>query len=278
MLKAAVVGAQTLLGQELVKALEACEASVLPLHTGPLSTAEEEGDLVVFAPSPALLEGLDLVILVDQLQDLSLLAQFPGRILDMREDADPKTSGEPMPLAGLWPPTVLRFRGRPALEQALALVPALVDGVGEVSGTHISSVAMQGERGVRALLAQTRAILAGEEPDLGDLGYRAAFEAVPLVPRGALVEVRVPTFHGDMLLLHLRSLPGKKLAPRDAQPGVRWVDSPPSTREVAVTSDALVHLNLAEDGTRGTLVLGYDPILWGVLRPTLRLLGLEIEH
>jgi hypothetical protein len=55
MLKLAVIGAQTLLGRELVNALEAREASVVPLSTGPLTLEEEEGDLVVFAPTPALL-------------------------------------------------------------------------------------------------------------------------------------------------------------------------------------------------------------------------------
>lgn len=277
MLKLAVLGAQTLLGRELVAALEAVEASVLPLHTGPLTRVEEEGDLVVFAPEPALLEGLDLVILTDTPHNPDLLSAFPGRILDLREDADPKVSGDPMPLAGEWPPTVLRFRGRPPLEQALALVPSLVAGIGEVAGTHLRSVAALGEPGLHGLLKQTQAVLLGDEPEPGDLGYRAAFEVQPQPPRGALVEVRVPVFHGDLLILHLRAAEGATLQARAAAPGLRWVDAPPSSREVAVSAEALAHLTLSNEGRTGVLVLGFDLILWGVLRPVVRLLGLGAE-
>ncbi|MBI4912683.1 MAG: hypothetical protein HY823_08090 [Acidobacteria bacterium] len=274
MLKTAVVGAQTLLGRELVRALEACEASVLPLHTGPLTTAEEEGDLVIFAPEPALLEGVDLVILADRPSSGTLLRGFPGRVLDLQEDADPRESGDPMPLAGDWPPTVLRFRGRAPLEQALALVPRLVEGVGEVCATHLRSIAMLGERGIQGLLEQTEAVLGGTDPDPTKLGYRAAFEVIPGVARGALVEVRVPVFHGDILLLHLRGIPGTPLSAKNPPPGVLWRDLPPSSRDVAVSAEALAHLQVDTEGARGVLTLGYDPILWGVLRPVLRLLGL----
>ena len=274
MLKLAILGAQTLLGRELAPSLEAADASVLPLHTGPLTQTEEEGDLVVFAPVPALLEGLDLVILVDTPQNPDLLSGFPGRILDLREDADPQTSGDPMPLAGEWPPTVLRFRGRPALELALGLVPALVEGLGDLSGTHLRSVAMHGEKGLQELLQQTRAVLHGDEPETGLLGYRAAFDVVPQAPRGTLVEVRVPVFHGDLLILHLRAAEGATLKAREAPQGIRWVDAPPSSREVAVSQDSLAHLTLSSGGRTGVLMLGCDPILWGLLRPTLRLLGL----
>ena len=85
MLKLAVVGAQTLLGQELVQVLEAKEASVLPLATGALSREQEEADLVIFAPEPALLQGLDLVILADTPQAPDMLAGFTGRILEDRK-------------------------------------------------------------------------------------------------------------------------------------------------------------------------------------------------
>ena len=61
MLKLAVIGAQTLLGRELVQALEAQECSVLPLSTGPLTEAQEMGDLVVFARSPEFPRALELV-------------------------------------------------------------------------------------------------------------------------------------------------------------------------------------------------------------------------
>jgi hypothetical protein len=274
MLKVAIIGAQTLLGRELTHSLEAVEASVLPLTAGPLTQEQEEGDLVVFAPVPALLEGMDLVVLLEAPENPDLLAQFPGRILDLRPDADPRESGDPFPLAGEWPPTVLRFRGRPALEQALALVPALVDGIGAISGTHLCGVACLGERGLQGLLEQTEAVLAGREPETDKLGYRGAFEALPLAARGHLVEVRVPVFHGDLLLLNLRGIDSGQLVAKAAPAGVRWRETPPSSREVAVSADALAHLQLYEDGRSGWLTLGYDPILWGTLRPTLRLLGL----
>ncbi len=273
MLKVAVIGAQTLLGRELTQALEAVEASVLPLSTGLLSREQEEGDLVVFAPAPELLVGLDVVVLVETPDDPALLEGFPGRILDLRDEA--VAAAEPMPLAGEWPPTVLRYRGRPALDQALALLPALVEGLGAVAGTHLRGVACLGERGLQGLLEQTEAVLEGREPETGKLGYRAAFEVLPQPPRGALVEVRVPVFHGDLLVLHLQAAAGTRLAPRPAPAGVLWREAPPTSRDVAVSAEALAHLAPAEDGQSAWLTLGYDPILWGTLRPTLRLLGLR---
>ncbi len=273
MLKVAVIGAQTLLGRELTQALEAVEASVLPLSTGLLSREQEEGDLVVFAPAPELLVGLDVVVLVETPDDPALLEGFPGRILDLRDEA--VATAEPMPLAGEWPPTVLRYRGRPALDQALALLPALVEGLGAVAGTHLRGVACLGERGLQGLLEQTEAVLEGREPETGKLGYRAAFEVLPQPPRGALVEVRVPVFHGDLLVLHLQAAAGTRLAPRPAPAGVLWREAPPTSRDVAVSAEALAHLAPAEDGQSAWLTLGYDPILWGTLRPTLRLLGLR---
>ncbi len=274
MLKLAVIGAQTLLGRELVVALEAREASVVPLSIGPLSVAEEIGDLVVFAPSQALLEGLDVVVLVDT-PDPELLAAFPGRILDLR--AEPELKTEPMPLAGGWPAGAKNLRGRPALEQVLALIPALLEGVGEVGGTHLRSVAWMGDRGLDGLVEQTLAVLNGEDPDLTKLGYRQAFEVVPVTPlagKGRLMEVRVPSFHGDLLILQIRAQDGQSLAKKDAPSGVRWVESVPSSRDVAVSADLLVHLDGATDGRAGVLTLGFDPVLWGALRPTMRVLGL----
>lgn len=272
MLKLAVVGAQTLLGRELVGGLETRDCSVIPLATGPLTMTDEEGDLVVFAPSPLLLEGLDLVILADTPQAEDLLVGFPGRILDLRDDADPKTA-DPIPLGGLWPPTVLRYRGRPALEQVLATLPSLMDGLGGVSGTHLCSIASMGDRGLDGLMEQTLAVVQGEEPNTEKLGYRAAFEVIPQIPRGSLVEVRVPVFHGDLLVLHLRAAEGQRLARKDAPQGMVWTDTPPSSRAVAVSAELLAHLSLSEDGQSGVLTLGFDPILWGTLRPVMRLLG-----
>ncbi len=272
MLKLAVVGAQTLVGRELVSALEPQDCSVLPLATGPMSRADEEDDIVVFAPEPALLEGLDVAILVDSPQDPDLLEAFPGRVLDLREGADAKL--DPMPLSGAWPAGTMKLRGRGALEQVLALLPQLVGGVGEVSGTHLKSVAALGDRGLEALLQQTAEVLQGEDPDIEALGYRAAFEVIPQVARGSLMEVRVPVFHGDLLILHLRAAEGRSLAKMEAPAGVRWAEAPPSSREVAVSSELLAHLSLNPEATGGMLTLGFDPILWGTLRPTLRVLGL----
>lgn len=272
MLKLAVIGAQTLLGREFVAALDPLDCSVVPLTTGPMTQAEEEGDLVVFAPSPALLEGLDAVLLTDTLQDETLLAAFPGKVLDLRTTPDPKA--DPLPLAGGWPDGARVLRARPALEQVLALLPKLITGLGEVGGTHLRSVAALGDAGVDGLLEQTVALIQGEDPNTEKLGYRAAFEVIPQVPRGALVEVRVPTFHGDLLLLTLRAAEGQTLGKGEAPAATAWVDAPPSSRDVAVSSDLLAHFAPTEEGRRAVLTLGYDPILWGALRPVVRVLGL----
>lgn len=261
MLKLAIIGAQGLLGRELAGALEP-HASVLPLATAPLTKDEEEGDLVLFAPTKELLEGMDAVILTDTPPE-DLLEDFTGRILDARPEG---AEGEPLPF-GSWPPDVKRLKLRPAVEQVLALVPMLISGAGALRGTHLRAVAHLGDAGVMGLHDQTKAILLGEEPDTEVLGYRAAFEIVPQVPRGALMEVRVPVFHGDLLVLHLS---GEGLKALDAPNGVAWSKTPPSSREVAVSSDLLANLQLDADGRGGTLTLGFDPILWGVLRPVLR--------
>lgn len=274
MLKLAVIGAQTLLGRELVGALEARDASVVPLSIGPLTVAEEEGDLVVFAPDPALLEGLDAVVLADT-PNPALLEGFPGRILDLRAEPEPRI--DPMPLAGPWPQGAKSLRGRPALEQVLALLPSLLDGLGEVGGTHLRSVAWMGDRGLDGLVEQTLAVLNGEDPDLAKLGYRQAFEVVPVTPaagRGRLMEIRVPSFHGDLLILQLRAAEGQSLVRKAAPAGVAWVETAPSSREVAIQADLLAHLDLAADGRAGVLTLGFDPVLWGTLRPAMRVLGL----
>lgn len=274
MLKLAVIGAQTLLGRELVGALEARDASVVPLSIGALTVEEEVGDLVVFAPSQALLEGLDAVILAAT-PDLALLEGFPGRILDLRPE--PEGRIDPLPLAGPWPQGVKSLRGRPALEQVLALIPTLLDGVGEVGGTHLRSVAWMGDRGLDGLVEQTLAVLNGEDPDLAKLGYRQAFEVVPVVPvagKGRLMEVRVPSFHGDLLILQIRAQDGQTLAKKVAPTGVKWVDSVPSSRDVAISAELLAHMDTAGDGKAAILTLGFDPVLWGVLRPTMRVLGL----
>lgn len=266
MLKVAVLGAQTLLGRELVQAFEACEASALPLATGPLSREEEEGDLVVFAPEPALLVGLDAVLLADT-PDAHLLEGFPGRVLDLRPEG---AEGEVLPF-GPWPEGAKRLRLRPALEQVLALLPRLVSGLGEVSGTWLRSVAYLGDPGLKGLHEQTEVLLRGQDPDPEVLGYRAAFELVPVASRGRIAEVRVPVFHGDLLVLHLRPAEGAELKALPAPEGVTWVQTPPTSREVATSPELLAHL--APEG--GVLTLGFDPILWGALRPALRVFGLR---
>jgi len=271
MLKLAVIGAQTLLGRELVQALEQLECSVLPLAVGPMSTEdEEENDLVVFAPAPELLEGLDVAILADAPNDPSLIENFKGRILDMREDE--MATGEPMPLTGAWPEGASRLRGRPAIELALAMVPSLVHGAEHIHGTHLRSIAHMGERGIRGLVAQTRAILDGYEPDTSLLGYRAAFEAIPMPPKENLVEVKVPTFHGDILVLNIRGSLQKIDTPENLQ-DIQWLDTPPTSRDVAVSDKLLLHY--APNSAGAVLVMGFDPILWGTLQPIARLLGLK---
>jgi hypothetical protein len=273
MLKIAVIGAGSLLGRELVDTLEPRECSVLPLSQGTMTRDEEFGDMVMFAPEASLLEGIELVILTETPTVPDLLTGYQGRVLDLR--AEPEASLDPMPLAGGWPKGKIALRGRPALEQVLGTVPQLVEGLGEVSGTHLQSVAHLGDRGVDGLMEQTAAIFKGEDPEIETLGYRAAFEVVPQVPRGRMITVKVPAFHGDLLILHLRAAEGSTLS-RVATPpqGVEWHEHPASSREVAVSPYLLAHFAPAEEGRAGILTLGFDPILWGVLRPTLRLLEL----
>jgi hypothetical protein len=265
MLKLAVIGAQGLLGRELAGALEP-HASVLPLATAALTRDEEEGDIVLFAPTKELLEGIDAVILTETPPE-GLLEDFPGRILDARPEG---AEGEPLPF-GPWPSGTKRLKLRPAVEQVLALVPKLVSGVSGVRGTHLRAVAHLGDAGVMGLHEQTKAILLGEDPNTESLGYRAAFEIVPQIPRGSLIEVRVPVFHGDLLVLHLA---GENLKALEAPAGVAWSKTPPSSRDVAVSSDLLANLHPDADGRGATLTLGFDPILWGVLRPVMRAFAL----
>jgi len=272
MLKIAVIGAGTLLGRELVDTLEPRECSVAPLSHGPMTRDEEFADLVMFAPEPALLEDIELVLLAETPAAPELLDGYKGRILDLR--AEPEASLDPMPLAGPWPKGKLALRGRPAVEQVLAILPRLVSGLGEVSGTHLQSVAHLGDRGVDGLMEQTAAVFKGEDPDIEKLGYRAAFEIVPRQPRGRMIQVQVPAFHGDLLILHLRAAEGQALARLDAPQGVEWREIPPTSREVAVSPFLLAHFASADEGRAGVLTLGFDPILWGVLMPILRLLEL----
>jgi len=272
MLKMAVIGAGSLLGRELVDLLEPRECSVLPLAHRPMTRDEEFGDQVMFAPEASLLEGIELVLLAETPSAPELLDGFQGRVLDLR--AEPEPSLDPMPLAGPWPKGKIALRVRPALEQVLATVPRLVEGVGEVSGTHLQSVAHLGDRGVDGLMEQTAAIFKGEDPDIATLGYRAAFEMVPQEPRGRMITVKVPAFHGDLLILHLRAAEGRTLTRLEAPQGVEWHEHPASSREVAVSPYLLAHFAPAEEGRVGILTLGFDPILWGVLRPTLALLEL----
>lgn len=273
MLKLAVIGAQTMLGRELVGVLEAHECSVLPLSTGPMSRDDEEGDVVAFAPSPELLEEIELAILVDTPDDPVLLESFKGRILDYRENADQRL--DPAPLNTSWVKDVKAYRGRAALEQVIALLPRLVEGFTEISGTHLRSVGHLGDRGLNGLMDQTLEILNGNEPDIKKLGYRGAFEAIPQPARGNMVEVLVPVFHGDLVILHLSCKDEGCIRIKEIPEGVKWMASPPSSRDVAVSSELLAHLSIGTDKQNANLILGFDPILWGVLRPTLKLLGLK---
>jgi hypothetical protein len=272
MLKIAVIGAGTLLGRELVDTLEPKDCSVLPLSHAPTTVEEELGDVVLFAPSPALLEEIELVILAETPDSPVLLENYHGAILDLRPEADPAL--DPIPVAGRWPQGVKALRNRSAVEQVLTLLPKLVGGIGDIGGTHLRSVAFLGDRGLDGLLEQTMSIFKGEDPNIEKLGYRAAFEVIPQMPRGRLVEVRVPAFHGDLLVLHMAAAPGGTLSKLEAPQGVAWTETPPSSREVSVTPELLAHLSLTDEGRAGVLILGFDPILWGTLMPILRLLGL----
>jgi aspartate-semialdehyde dehydrogenase len=179
-----------------------------------------------------------------------------------------------MPLSGAWPAGKLALRGRPALEQVLGTLPRLLEGLGEVSVTHLQSVAHMGDLGVDGLMEQTAAIFKGEDPEIGKLGYRAAFEVVPQVPRGRMITVKVPVFHGDLMIVHARAAEGRSLVRQDAPAGVEWRDQPATSREVAVSPYLLAHFAPADEGRTGILTLAFDPILWGVLMPILRLLEL----
>jgi hypothetical protein len=277
MLKTAVIGAQSLLGRELVECLEAKGCSVLPLAAGPMTRQEEEGDIVMFAPEPSLLEGLDVAILADTPQNPNMLDDFKGRVLDLRDGEI--AQGEPLPLTGAWPKGAGRLKGRPALELVLAMLPSLIEGIAdaEVSGVHLRSVAWLGDRGVQGLAAQSRAILGGKEPDDELLGYRAAFEVIPLAPKGSIMEVLVPAFHGDVLILHIKGGKGD-VNRKDAPEGVEWLDSPPTSRDAAVTHKLLACYAPEVSGYSAThsatLTIAFDPILMGTLMPIVRLLGL----
>jgi hypothetical protein len=88
------------------------------------------------------------------------------------------------------------------------------------------------------------------------------------------MEIRVPSFHGDLLVLQVRAAEGQCLVKKEAPGGVKWVESAPSSRDVAVSSDLLAYADLSADGKAAMLTLGFDPVLWGVLRPAMRVLGL----
>lgn len=272
--KIAVIGAGTLIGRELVKALEFYNCSVLPLSSGSLSRDEEVGDLVIFEPHPSLLEDIDVVILTAPVNTSGFLDNFTGRILDFCVGTD--SFVEAIPLTGSWPGDARSLRTRPVLEQVLSIIPRLVGSVDEVSGTHLQSVAYLGDRGIDGLMDQTVSILKGEDPDCSKLGYRGAFEIVPCVPLGRMMQIMVPAFHGDLLILHIRAAEGQRLFRlKDVPRGVMWVEHPPTSREVGVSSDLLAFLNITDEGKSGILTLGFDPILWGVLLPVVRLLDLS---
>ncbi len=72
----------------------------------------------------------------------------------------------------------------------------------------------------------------------------------------------------------IRAGEGHALSKKEAPAGVKWVDAAPSSRDVAVSADLLAHVDLTTDAKAAVLTLGFDPVLWGVLRPTMRVLGL----
>ncbi len=271
MLKIAVVGAQDILGQELVRTLEMHHCSVLPLASGPLTKEQEENDIVAFAPTPELIQDYDAVILAKP-EPTGLLDQFSGRILDVTAGA---SRGVPAPLTGSWGDDKRVFV-RPAVEQILLLLPQLVENLASISGVYLRSVSHRGESGLMELHQQSVAVLQGEEPDITPLGYRAAFEVVPQKPKGRIIDILTPTFYGDLLVLHLVNLQKTMSKKIDAPPQVLWVDTPPTSRDVATRSEVLVYADVDSSGQYVTLVIGFDPILWGVLQPMVRLLSLKV--
>jgi hypothetical protein len=44
-----------------------------------------------------------------------------------------------------------------------------------------------------------------------------------------------------------------------------------------VSSELLANFVPCENGKAGTLLLGFDPILWGALRPVMNLLGFSMR-
>lgn len=271
MLKIAVVGAQDILGQELVRTLEAHHCSVLPLASGPLTKEQEENDIVAFTPTPELIKDYDAIILA-QPEPKGLLDKFSGRVLDVTSDA---SRGTPAPLVGAWG-TENRLFVRPAVEQILLLLPGLIENFGTVSGVYLRSVSHRGETGLMELHQQSVAVLQGEEPGTAPLGYRAAFELVPQKPKGRITDIFTPTFHGDILVLNLIN-PDKLMSKiTNAPDQVVWVDTPPTSRDASTRSEALAYADLDSSGHYATLIIGFDAILWGVLRPMIRLLSLKV--
>lgn len=272
--KIAVVGAQSLFGQEIVRGLEQQHCSVLPLASTTLTREQEEEEIVAFTPTPELVEGFELMVLVSDPPE-GLLDTFKGKVLDIRSRA---TLGNPAPLTGQWPSSERILFLRPAVDTAIATLPSLFGEIAELSGVHLKSMAHQGELGILELHQQSIAVLQGEEPDSTLLGYRAAFELIPHSPRGKLIEVLTPTFHGDLLCMMIKPSPGA-LIPK-VQPnveGVVWLQHPPTSREIATQSQLFVYVAHDDQGASAQVILGFDAILYGVLRPLFRLLDLPLE-
>ena len=272
MLKIAVIGAETLVGREVVNSLNGKACSVLPLTYNHTFSSDNTDDLVVFAPYPSALENIDVVILAETPNMPEMLSNYSGRILDIRNQSD--CSLEPIPLVGSWPKNKIALRIRPAMEQVLAIVPQLIINIDSLCGTYLQSVAHLGNDGIEGLKEQTIAALNGEEPRVDKLGYRGAFELVPQISQGHLMNVKVPTFYGDMLILHINATKGQVLHKLQAPCGVEWRDTTPTSREVAISPYLLAHCFFRKDSQAAILTLGFDPILWGLLMPILRLLEL----
>lgn len=272
MLKIAVIGAETLVGREVVNSLNNKECSVLPLTHNHAFSSDSLDDLVVFAPYPSALENIDVVILAETPTMPEMLSNYNGRILDIRNQSN--YSLEPIPLVGSWPKNKIALRIRPVIEQVLAIVPQLIVNIDSLCGTYLQSVAHLGHDGIEGLKEQTIAALNGEEPSIDKLGYRGAFELVPQIPQGHLINVKVPTFYGDMLILHINAANGQALNILQAPCGVEWRDVLPTSKEVAVSPYLLAHCTFLKDNQAAILTLGFDPILWGLLMPILRLLEL----
>lgn len=273
MIKIAVLGANTFIGRELVNALEHFECSVLPLHCEETASGLDNYDEVLFAPDQALLKNIDVVIVVKKHKS-NLLSDYTGRILYIDDNDGNCDNSADISNTGLWPDNKQILQIKSVLYQILTVAKDIVHNVDFLNGVYLQSVAHLGDDGVHGLMSQSVDILNGNEPKLEKLGYRAAFEVIPSLPINNITYVKTPTFHGDILILHLIAKDGKQLKlVNNNTHNIKWCDRPPTSREVATSANILANFTLLNNNHTAVLTLGFDPILWGIISPIVKLLG-----